>query len=605
MDGFIHHSDRLFRWLLWQLWFGCHLAGRVLRAHYKIIIPLFLVFLLGFHFAFYPAIVTKAYLLAVADNWLNLYPPDYVFLYFDSATGIRKGIALRGDDMLHAAAIKSALMQELYEMAGALGQILSFFCLFLIMLLLYGIFFPVLANAWMRQKLIFAPSQLTRITSYLGRDDYKIAGVNLLSTKPSYEVLVTGGEEQIRHQAVAELLAQIRARGEQAIILDNTLAHLPHFYEPQKDVLLNGADIRCANWNLFAEAQNQEEIGAYHRALFDDYRWRSETLASILPVWERDLKLGWLAAQQNRTTSHNILPQFLSDFQDPEAFSQEQKQWSAFVRARYQYLLNMQTSASVFHVQEWLDTRQDSFLFLSHMGDAEQEGRATQILWLDMICQKILQQQNPRPLWLILNEPDMIDSATSHILFHALKRLRSAPQDYPISMLLNIAAPSTTSSAAAHMKGVYFDMAADFTQRLVFGIDDYRQSENPLRLNPYFDWTRKLRVLSVYEAILQTGKAAFLAKVKCPPLSRQTIALGLQTKPDYIIAARTPNVREEKPSPASKQKTGKTKTTHTQSPPARTTRTKTPNTKTPRSETPNLETPRPKIPHAPWKKENE
>src|SRR5258708_14244761 len=82
--------------------------------------------------------------------------------------------------------------------------------------------------------------------------------------------LLTGDSGSGKSSLIRQILAQIRARGESAVIYDPALEFTPQFYEPTSDVILNPTDKRMPFWSPSEEVQYPAEAHALAGSLFPD-----------------------------------------------------------------------------------------------------------------------------------------------------------------------------------------------------------------------------------------------------------------------------------------------------------------------------------------------
>jgi type IV conjugative transfer system coupling protein TraD len=67
--------------------------------------------------------------------------------------------------------------------------------------------------------------------------------------------------------AMSDMIAEARARGQRCVIFDLTGAFIEHFYDSERDVILNPLDARCPRWSLFDECRSEGEFWAAAEAL--------------------------------------------------------------------------------------------------------------------------------------------------------------------------------------------------------------------------------------------------------------------------------------------------------------------------------------------------
>ncbi len=95
---------------------------------------------------------------------------------------------------------------------------------------------------------------LTKRILKLGASPYKIANVPMPQNAEFQYMMVTGTTGSGKSNTIHQLLRQIRANGDQAIIVDTTGGIFSRFYDETQDILLNPLDARGKDWNLWDEA---------------------------------------------------------------------------------------------------------------------------------------------------------------------------------------------------------------------------------------------------------------------------------------------------------------------------------------------------------------
>ena len=85
--------------------------------------------------------------------------------------------------------------------------------------------------------------------------DFTLAGVPLFREAETDHVLVCGAPGSGKGVAIKELLDQIRARGDRAILYDPSGEYVQVYYRHGKDVLLNPLDARSPAWTLWGEVR--------------------------------------------------------------------------------------------------------------------------------------------------------------------------------------------------------------------------------------------------------------------------------------------------------------------------------------------------------------
>ena len=89
-----------------------------------------------------------------------------------------------------------------------------------------------------------------------GASPYDIADVPIPKNAEYQHMMITGTTGSGKSNLIHHLLSQIRAQGDQAIVVDTTGGIFSRFYDEEKDILLNPLDARSRNWNLWDEIIN-------------------------------------------------------------------------------------------------------------------------------------------------------------------------------------------------------------------------------------------------------------------------------------------------------------------------------------------------------------
>ena len=104
---------------------------------------------------------------------------------------------------------------------------------------------------------------LTKRILKLGASPYKIANVPMPKNAEFQHMMVTGTTGSGKSNTIHQLLNQIRANGDQAVVVDTTGGIFSRFYEEGRDILLNPLDARSSNWNLWDEAMLGDTVCDY------------------------------------------------------------------------------------------------------------------------------------------------------------------------------------------------------------------------------------------------------------------------------------------------------------------------------------------------------
>ena len=102
------------------------------------------------------------------------------------------------------------------------------------------------------------------------RGPYRAAGVPWPGGAEMRHTFVSGRPGAGRRAFVADLLRQIRARGERCIVHDPSGQYTAAFFDPARDVLLNPQDARGPRWSPFFEAREKGDFLTMATALMPE-----------------------------------------------------------------------------------------------------------------------------------------------------------------------------------------------------------------------------------------------------------------------------------------------------------------------------------------------
>ncbi len=96
---------------------------------------------------------------------------------------------------------------------------------------------------------------------------YRIAGIPWPDRAETRHTIVSGTTGSGKTVLIADLVEQIRARGERCVIYDKMGSYAETFFDPGRDVLLNPLDARAPRWSPFLEARDARDFDTMAAAL--------------------------------------------------------------------------------------------------------------------------------------------------------------------------------------------------------------------------------------------------------------------------------------------------------------------------------------------------
>ena len=96
---------------------------------------------------------------------------------------------------------------------------------------------------------------------------HSIAGIPYPERTETQHTIVSGTTGSGKTVLIADLVSQIRARGERCVIYDKMGSYTRSFFDPARDVLMNPLDARAPRWSPFLEARNPRDFDMMAAAL--------------------------------------------------------------------------------------------------------------------------------------------------------------------------------------------------------------------------------------------------------------------------------------------------------------------------------------------------
>jgi type IV conjugative transfer system coupling protein TraD len=115
---------------------------------------------------------------------------------------------------------------------------------------------------------------------------FNIGSMPLVKDTETRHFLVTGSTGSGKTNLMHQLLPQIEAKKQPAMIIDQTGEMIARYYNPKRgDIIFNPFDDRGKAWNFFEDCSNPEELERFSKILFSFNRKRSKSHSD--PFWEQ------------------------------------------------------------------------------------------------------------------------------------------------------------------------------------------------------------------------------------------------------------------------------------------------------------------------------
>ena len=243
---------------------------------------------------------------------------------------------------------------------------------------------------------------------------------------------------------ISDIVEQIRARGDKAIIYDKKGDYTKWFYNKEKDKILNPFDIRGESWSLLSEIDSIISVKQMAKAFIPE----KETQGGDSKIWDEAGRLAFteivnkLYSQGEELSNREIVDRVLKstikevekilkgtygqsivDHNSPRTASSV-----LFVLAAHFNSLKLTNSkpGESFSIRDWLlGDEEDSILFLTSQENLSGELAPLQTAWMEIVIGGILSKDadSNSKTWVIIDELPAINKIPS--LGSALATTRS------------------------------------------------------------------------------------------------------------------------------------------------------------------------------------
>ena len=250
---------------------------------------------------------------------------------------------------------------------------------------------------------------------------YRIAGIPWPERAETRHTIVSGTTGSGKTVLIADLVEQIRARGERCVLYDKMGSYAETFFDPERDILLNPLDARAPRWSPFLEARNPRDFDTMAAALIPRqkdtvdpfwitaarqlfshgaavFRERGETRNRVLVEHLLKTSLDTLAQAMEGTVAQSIV-----DPANPKTALSVRAMLTANIGA----LELLPDEGQPFSIRDWIENDGGSgFLFLTSRGDQHASLRGLISTWLEIAVNALLSlpRDDGRRIWIVLDE---------------------------------------------------------------------------------------------------------------------------------------------------------------------------------------------------------
>lgn len=316
--------------------------------------------------------------------------------------------------------IKKTIILSVYGMV--LGAALSLLCFFVIYSYLRRQGEQQSETKQLRGDEILTINELKKMIRRSKQiSDISIAGLPMPKNFEVRHTLVHGTIGSGKSVFIKQLLDQISARGDRAIIYDKGCDYIRTYYNHQKDIILNPLDDRTASWHLWDECRDFADYDSMAAALIPTPPGNSD------PFWINAARTIFAAcARQMQVQSDRSLmklldtllnadlatiSEFLRGTEAETLVSEKNEKIAVSIKSVLVTCLKslryVKDERGAFSIRRWvMDDDASSWLFASSLADRHETLKPLITLWLDLAINALmsLPPSQDRRIWIILDE---------------------------------------------------------------------------------------------------------------------------------------------------------------------------------------------------------
>ena len=278
---------------------------------------------------------------------------------------------------------------------------------------------------FVRGARVVSDKDLAHKTKANGKQQIEIAGVPMPLACEANHLLLAGSTSTGKSTAVDELLRSALARGDRAIVIDPN-GHALARFGVKGDTVLNPFDKRTPGWSIFNEYKKPYDFERFAKSVIPDtgdasaQQWHgyaqqlfAETTRALTQTGETSTErlLYWLTQAPSKELAALLGGSAASGLFEPGA--EKALASTRFILSHhvgpFQYL-----RPGDFSLRTWLESRKGN-LFITWREDMLTTLRPLVSAWTDILIASILTlpEDEPRPLWLVLDELASLERLTS------------------------------------------------------------------------------------------------------------------------------------------------------------------------------------------------
>ena len=249
---------------------------------------------------------------------------------------------------------------------------------------------------------------------------YAIAGIPWPAEAETRHTIVSGTTGSGKTVLIADLVEQIRAKGERCVLYDKMGSYTETFFDPARDVLLNPLDARAPGWSPFIEARSARDFDTMAAALIPRQKDAADPfwITAARQLFSHGAAVLWQRGEtRNRVLVDHLLKTELSALAEAmegtvaqSIVDPENPKTALSVRAMLTANIGtmdlLPDEGKPFSIREWIERDGGGFLFLTSRGDQHASLRGLISTWLEIAVNALLSlpREDGRRIWLVLDE---------------------------------------------------------------------------------------------------------------------------------------------------------------------------------------------------------
>jgi hypothetical protein len=217
-------------------------------------------------------------------------------------------------------------------------------------------------------------------------------------------------------QLIVQMLCQIRARGESAIVYDPACEYLQRFYDKDRgDIVLNPLDKRCPYWGPANEMASNAEADAIAASLYQPatdakdeffHQTPAQIFAHLLRKGPTPHQLAeWMASSE--TLEQMVAGTEMSFYIDRKAGPQRAGVLASLglVAKCFRLLPEKNQTDRTWNARTWAKERK-GWIFITSRPPERETLRPLHSLWIDLLVMRLLTAPQPgqKPVWFVIDE---------------------------------------------------------------------------------------------------------------------------------------------------------------------------------------------------------